>query len=322
MRLPQQIRKTIKRAVFGSHEDVQQTDIGMQDPQTEIVIELHGLPAPQDVTNCHSVASAAPSAVAIGFDKKVANTVLPGVRPSLHFREKAAPHRLLGTLRLRLFSRESVEDRDILTFRICGTTNYCLPTVRLWARYLHWAYLRYRHPPDTPMTALDVHAMPVLFICPRPVGVVSVTEGDLFNMFPLNLMGSLGGDRFGFALNATRAAAAHVKRAKRIALSSIPLEQAALVRQLGRNHKRTEGTRLDELPFRTTLSACWGLPVPAFALRVRELEVTAIQEMGSHTFFVARVIQDEQRANGLQFCMIHGIYQRWRERNSAPSSRQ
>ena len=196
MGLPQQIRNAAKRAVFGSYDYSQQSVIGMREPQTEIVIELHGLLTPFDVTNCHSVACAAPSAVAIGLDVNGAGTVQPGMRLSLHFRERAAPHRLLGKLGLQLSNREFVDGRDVLHFTVCGTTNYCLPAVRLWARYLHWAYLRHRRPPDTPMAELDVHAMPIFFICPRPVGVVSVTEDEVFNMFPMNLMGPLGSGSF------------------------------------------------------------------------------------------------------------------------------
>jgi len=129
----------------------------------------------------------------------------------------------------------------------------------------------------------------------------------------MNLMGPLGAGQFGFALNSSRAASAHIKRAGRLAISTVPVDKAPLVRQLGHNHKRPEGVRLNELPFDVQPSTKFGLPVPAFALRVREMEVTDVREPGSHTFFVARIVEDEQRAAGQQFFMVHGIYQARRQ---------
>jgi hypothetical protein len=70
----------------------------------------------------------------------------------------------------------------------------------------------------------------------------------------------------------------------------------------------------NQLPFATRPSTMLGLPIPQFALRVRELEIQAVSKLGSHTLFFARLIRDERRAEDLQFCMIHGIYQAWRLR--------
>jgi hypothetical protein len=44
------------------------------------------------------------------------------------------------------------------------------------------------------------------------------------------------------------------------------------------------------------------------------MEVVAAEEMGSHTFFVARIVEDEYCSDGLQFFMVHGIYQAWRQK--------
>jgi flavin reductase (DIM6/NTAB) family NADH-FMN oxidoreductase RutF len=158
----------------------------------------------------------------------------------------------------------------------------------------------------------DIRAMPIFFICPRPVGLVSV-GGLAGNLFPMNLMGSLGERHFGFALNSTRTSSLLVKRAGQLALSSVPLAQASLARELGGNHKK-ECVDWHVLPFATRPSKRLGLPVPCFSLRVREMEVIAAQEMGSHTFFMARILEDEYCADSLQFFMVHGIYQAWRQR--------
>jgi flavin reductase (DIM6/NTAB) family NADH-FMN oxidoreductase RutF len=129
----------------------------------------------------------------------------------------------------------------------------------------------------------------------------------------MNLFGSIGEGYFAFALNSLRKAAPLVERTGRVVLSTIPLDQAAAVRQLGKNHRK-EFADWDRLPFATSRSRSFGFPIPYFALRVREVEIESVSKLGSHTLFLARVVRDERQGEDLQFCMIHGIYQAWRLR--------
>ena len=71
--------------------------------------------------------------------------------------------------------------------------------------------------------------MIVFYICPRrPVALVSVVHGNIGNVFPMNLMGSIGNGHFCFALNSVTPVASLGERAGAIALSSIPLQQSSL----------------------------------------------------------------------------------------------
>jgi flavin reductase (DIM6/NTAB) family NADH-FMN oxidoreductase RutF len=135
----------------------------------------------------------------------------------------------------------------------------------------------------------------------------------------MNLMGHIGNGYFAFALNSRRRAAPLVERAGRAALSSIPFGQASVARQLGKNHFR-ESANWSEIPFQTLRSTALGIPVPAFASRVREMEIEAIRKLGSHTLFVARIIRDERWSDSPQFFMIHGLYQAWRRNRGLPLS--
>lgn len=57
------------------------------------------------------------------------------------------------------------------------------------------------------------------------------------------------------------------------------------------------------------MSAAFRLPVPWFASRVVEMQIEKLHNLGSHTFFAARVIRDERCGRGQQFFMVHGVYQ-------------
>ena len=161
------------------------------------------------------------------------------------------------------------------------------------------------------MSFLERRAAIVTFIRPHPVSLVSVADKHGGNIFPMNIMGDLGNGRFAFGLKDSRTAAHLVERAGRIALSSVPLPQAQLVFQLAANHFR-QSIEWDQLPFATKMSTTFNIPVPVFASRVREMEVEEIHKIGSHTFFVAKIICDETFAKSEGLCVIHGFYQAWR----------
>jgi flavin reductase (DIM6/NTAB) family NADH-FMN oxidoreductase RutF len=307
------VRKGLRRIVLANADLPQQCTVPIRDPQSEVRVSLHGLGEPRDVTRTHTAGCAAPFTIGIGFEAGLTRKLKPNARLKLEFRRKGGDERLLGEVGLQFSNAISLTGIELGLFRALGSRNYCLPAPRLWAQSLHQSYLRRRSSadPDMPVSARDVNSMAVFFICPRPVVLVSVGDSLVGNMFPMNLMGAIGQGYYGFALNSTRQAARVVERAGRVALSSIPFEQAGLARQLGRNHRR-ESLDWNQLPFATRASESFGIPVPGFALRIRELEVEDVRRLGSHTLFVARLICEELTVDAPQFFMLHGTYQAWR----------
>jgi flavin reductase (DIM6/NTAB) family NADH-FMN oxidoreductase RutF len=306
-------RTTLKRVVLGNADLPQQCTVAMSDPQSEVAVWLHGLGPPLDVTERHAVVCAAPPIVAIRLDGATPTQIKPGVTLLLKFHDRGADGVMLGQLELQSSGVVETGGGDLCLFEVRGSQNYCLPRLRIWGHSLFHAWLRARSNriTDVAMTARAADAMTVLFICPRPVVLVSLTFGDSGNIFPMNLMGSFGNGYFGFGLNSQRLASSLVERAGRIAISGIPVEEAPVARQLGKNHRR-EAVDWSELPFRVTPSPALGIPVPSFASRVREMEIEAVRKLGSHTLFVARIIRDERLSDSPQFFMIHGLYEGWR----------
>jgi hypothetical protein len=127
----------------------------------------------------------------------------------------------------------------------------------------------------------------------------------------MNIMGDLDNGYFAFALKDSRLAAHLVERAGRVALSSVPLSQTALAYQLGANHRKN-AIDWDKLPFATKESVAFQIPVPVFTQRVREMEIETVRKLGSHTFFVARIVHDESFEGSVGLCIVHGFYQAWR----------
>jgi flavin reductase (DIM6/NTAB) family NADH-FMN oxidoreductase RutF len=317
MSVAQKFGEAIKRAVFGASSLRQQAAIGLREPQSEVSVSLAGPGICRDVTGCNVMAAARPLTFGIGFEGDSDVTALRQSDPLLEFRERGGENRLLGTIRLRWMEALRLGDDRLHLFRPTRCRNYCLSPPQLWAHYSYYAWRRWRARMRRSASAArmvpgELHSLFVFYICPRPVALVSVTDGDVANIFPMDLIGPIGTQHFALALHHTSTAVPLIERSLRIALSNIPVERKSTAYDLGRNHKRP-GVNWPELPFATSPSAAFRIPVPAFSLRVREMQIEAVRALGSHKLFLATTVRDERRADGAQLCMVHGIYQARRE---------
>jgi flavin reductase (DIM6/NTAB) family NADH-FMN oxidoreductase RutF len=316
MSIARKAKRLLTNLLLGSIRPEQEFFLGQEEPQREITVWLHGLDAPLDVTTHHSMACALPFTMCVAFEKRTILTEQRLKGLSLRFCERDGDCRLLGRIELR-YSGISIPTGGpaLYFFQVSSARSYCLPIIHLWMFYLQLIYRNWRHPlpPNTIILSFqEMRAMEVFFICPRAIGLASVEEGSRRNMFPMNVMGQLGEGYFGFGLKDAKSPSQLVDRARRLALSTIPMQQGEVGYGLGPNHSKKNGIDWSDLPFPTRHSPKFSLPVPAFAFRVQEMEVEAAQKLGSHIFFVGRVVSDERFSYGIEWCIIHGHYQVWR----------
>ena len=316
MSIAKQGKELLKDLLLGSVRPAQKFFLGQHGPQKEITVWLHGMDAPIDVTNRHSLACASPLTICVAFEK---GTVLgePKLRGlSLRFCERDGNRRLLGRIGLK-YNGISIPTSGpaLYFFQVSSARSYCLPFLHLCMFHLQRSYRNWRNPPPHNTinpSFLEMRAMEVLFICPRPICLASAVESSAGNMFPMNVMGQLDDSYFGFGLKDARSPSNLVDRTRQIALSTIPMQQGDLGYRLGPNHSKKNGIDWNDLPFATKQSQNFGIPIPAFAFRVREMEVENACKLGSHIFFVGRVVGDQRFSDGVEWCVIHGNYQAWR----------
>ena len=168
-------------------------------------------------------------------------------------------------------------------------------------------------PPETKMITRELFALSTFYICPRPVVLVSVVDGNAGNIFPMDLIGPIGGQHFTLALHGTSTAVSLMERSRKVALSGVPVEQISIAYALGKNHKKTD-FHWNQVPFDLTTSQAFGLPIPEFALAVREMEVEEVRALGSHKLFICRTRVNQPRTQGSQLWFVHGFYQARRQR--------
>ncbi|RXH54182.1 flavin reductase [Granulicella sibirica] len=317
MKPPRNFRKALRSRLLGHPGYSTALDLPLHSPQTEVAVWLHGMGEPRDVTHCHSVACPMPAFFCISFEKGVPEQSLDSPGVSLHFVERAGQRQVLGKIDLQYHSTVATSGPELRLYRATDCISTCLPRHRRWIRSLYFAHERWqaRRSGRPQILSLDNRCNEVVFLCPRPVVLVSLFQAGAGNIFPLNLMGRVGEHHFVFALNASKKAGAAVSNHSQFAISTVPFEQAQVVRDMGAHHHQTS-IDFAHLPFSLHPSPSLGIPVPDFALTVRELQIESALPLGSHNFFIARILGTQTQTSAPEFHRIHGIYAARRERLS------
>jgi flavin reductase (DIM6/NTAB) family NADH-FMN oxidoreductase RutF len=317
-----QMRTAIKDGIFGGTILPEEFATGIPDPQREIAVMLEGMGAPIDVTFRHSTACSDPFLLAVAFDEGQlpSEQELPGLCLKFYARRGERP--LLGDIRLQWRETITVSGGGLLLFAPRSARNRCLPRLSLYAHHSLHLLRQWKSGPASGMTMsfLERRGAMVSFIRPHPTVLVSAVDELGGNIFPMNIMGALGPTRFGFALRNDRLAGRLVERAGRLVISNVPVRHASTAYALAKNHTKACAD-WDDLPFPTKPSPMFQFPVPEFALRVRELELEKVHRIGSHSFFVARIVHDTILSTEPSLCVIHGYYQTWRVGGRLPEMR-
>ena len=162
------------------------------------------------------------------------------------------------------------------------------------------------------MSYRDLRSLNAYYVWPRPVFLVSVRHENNSNLFPMDLVGAVGPSVFLMALRRTSPSVELMCRSRRVVVSSAPAMYKEFAYALGAHHRQAS---IDwaALPFEVRPSEHFQLLHPNAALRVRELEITDFHEVGSHMFFMTRVVQDETKEDTRQFCHVSDMYATWRD---------
>jgi flavin reductase (DIM6/NTAB) family NADH-FMN oxidoreductase RutF len=287
--------------------------IGLAEPQQLVDVRLDTEAGERDVTANHVVVSLQPLLLAVGGPVPSSAT--------LRFIDRVSG-RELGALRLRRERIVTLDRTDVGIYAVTSDSHACLPVpLRHWQQLLHAVRQRRGH--DFSMSNAAVRQLNVFYVCPRPVVLISVDDGEANNLFPMDLIGPLEESWFSLALRRTSPSVKTLRRAKRLALGDVDACDRDLAYRLGRHHGMQ---RIDwaEVGCELAPSATFGLPLPTRVTRTRECIIEHSLEMGSHAWFLCRVVNERGHATGARLFHTSGIHRRFRERGpqlpwSAPS---
>jgi flavin reductase (DIM6/NTAB) family NADH-FMN oxidoreductase RutF len=271
----------IKRALSAT---VQWQPVGVRWPQEAVQVLLCSGATSEDVTNNNVIVSLKPLIVGIG-----------------HLTEL----------------RSVMEQRDGVLFAVRDGTNRCAGWLR---RAWDGAIYRYRALRKRPEGGLTlppraVEQTMIFYMCPRPVFLISVDDGEHSNIFPMDLLGPVGAELITLALRSTSPSVATIAATRRLAMSAIAVDACKIAYQLGAHHRKLQ-IDLNSLPFAVTRSQVFSLPIPSIALQVREVQILDVRQIGSHTLFVGHIVSQQDPPTAHQLFHTCGIYQQLRARAS------
>jgi flavin reductase (DIM6/NTAB) family NADH-FMN oxidoreductase RutF len=183
-----------------------------------------------------------------------------------------------------------------------------------WKYLLAWRQVlrNARDPNAFKMSFADLRALNVFYMMPRPVYLISTVHDDASNIFPMDLVGPLGDDKFLLALRRTSPSVELMRRSERMVAAGAPAALKAQVYELGAHHKK-RSIDWGALPFAIEPSAEFQIPTLGGALGVRELQVIATEPVGSHMVFVTSVATQSFAGDTPQLCHVSDMYARWRQ---------
>lgn len=280
-------------------------------PPNERVVTatLHWDGESSDATALHAVASLKPLTMALGFDA--------GQRAVLEYRDSATGT-LLGVLRLTRTNTVAGAELPVALYHVADGEHHCLAWPRrAWNAWLQRRAMR-RSSHQSLMDFDAVQQLMVAYLIPRPVVLVSVAVPGHTNIFPMDLIGPLDHrGLFSLALRSTNVSLPAMREARRVVLSGVPAAMKDVVYKLAEHHRQPLRD-WGELPFPTRPSRTFGIPAVAAALRVQELAIEHSLEIGSHRFFLCRIVADENPATGVQLYHTAGFHQAYRRSNGVP----
>lgn len=289
----------------------QWSPVAIAPPSRVVIATLRWDGKSADVTADHTVASLKPLTIATSLDA--------GERAVLEYADSATGE-LLGVLRLARSGSITAKNTSVALYHVEAGEHRCLTWPRRsWNAWLqNRSMMKNRSSNHLHMEPAAAQQLMIAYLCPRPVILVSVNASDHHNIFPMDLIGSL--ERSGFfslALRSTNVSEPTMREVRRVALSNIPAAMKGAVYKLSEHHKQPLKD-WNALPFPVRTSHEFGIPAVAGALRVQELSIVQSQVIGSHTFFLGRVIADERLADGAQLHHTAGFHQAYRRRQHMP----
>jgi flavin reductase (DIM6/NTAB) family NADH-FMN oxidoreductase RutF len=284
--------------------------VAVAPPQQAVIARLRWDGQSADVTADHTVASLKPLTLASSLDG--------GPHPVLEYRDSATG-RLLGVLHLTRAASVAADNASLTLYHVAAGEHRCLGWPRRpWNTWLQNRVMR-RHGASSHLNMGPAVAQQLMiaYLCPRPVVLVSVDAPGHRNLFPMDLIGPLQrSGLFSLALRSTNVSVPTMREVRRVALSAIPAAMKDVVYKLAEHHRQPLADWA-ELPFPLRPTRASGIPAVAAALRIRELAIVHSQELGSHTFFLGRLVADDELADGAQLHHTAGFHQAWRRRRGA-----
>jgi len=160
----------------------------------------------------------------------------------------------------------------------------------------------------------------IAYAVPRIISLITVKIGDLYNLFPTDLHGSVNDQYYLVSLRHEGKACKQVETAGRIVISQMNCDAYKTVYSLGKNHMQELKSK-DNFPFGNENSWFFQFPLPKSVLRYRELKLLESFGHGIHKLLLFEIVsQQEVQIEPATLAHVHNCYASWRYNRGIPSN--
>ena len=152
----------------------------------------------------------------------------------------------------------------------------------------------------------------IAYPVPRNISLITVSHGNLYNLFPTDLHGPLNEVYYISSLRHEGKACKQVEESARIVLAQIHADAYKMAYSLGKNYMQ-ELKPKNEFPFGKPVSSIYKLPLPMHVLNYHELELKASFVHGIHKIFLYKILSTVVVSKEpATLAHIHNSFATWR----------
>jgi hypothetical protein len=159
----------------------------------------------------------------------------------------------------------------------------------------------------------------IAYSIPRIISIITITDGDLMNMFPTDLHGPIGKEFYCSSLRIGGKANEQVQKLKKIVASEVTSSSFRESYHLGKNHMH-DLQHIDKFRNDQKKSKCLEFPLPENVIRYRELRQFDFLDHGIHRIHFYEVINEWAGDQNSKLAHIHQYFAQWRLNNHLPTN--
>lgn len=237
------------------------------------------------------------------------------LKPNEFLEEKDA----IAGLSLKMIRRQSAGDMDIVYYEGIKGEHRFLSSFHQYVIALN-NRLYNKNPGNVYLHTNLYKQVQIAYSVPRVISLITVSDGELFNLFPTDLHGTVNEQYYISSLRHEGKACKQVEASRRVVISQVHCDAYKTAYSLGKNHTQDLRSK-DNFPFGNTSSSVFQLPLPQLALDYRDLELVQCFEHGIHKLLLYKIVSRQVLSHEpVTLAHIHNVYATWRHNNGLPGN--
>jgi hypothetical protein len=173
-------------------------------------------------------------------------------------------------------------------------------------------YLYNRKPGNVYLNSSLYKQVQIAYALPRNISLIVLKNGELYNVFPTDLHGSLDDSTYIISLRKGGKALEQVQELGKLLIAEIEASTCSLVFSLGKNHMKPMDSK-SLFPLSEQESTAFAWPIPTHCTKWKELVLSQSIPAGIHQLLIFKIMEKSPALDtGQSLYHIHNTYASWR----------